>query len=398
MVTAIVFLLILGFLVFVHELGHFVVARRNGIKASEFGFGFPPRVIGIQFLYDDEKRKKKNKKKGFRIIRGSKDGDDEQEKIDIKEANLQGLYGGTVYSLNWFPIGGFVKIKGENGEGKNDKESFASKSAWTRIKVLVAGVAMNFIFAWIFFSIGFMLGTPQEVVNDKSPNSKIMITAVEKNSPAEKMGIIDGDIILTMQTNDGKNTQIRTVKNLQDYVAQFKGREMTLNIKRNGNSIILTGTPRMEVSENEGLLGIALAQVETIKYPFFSAFGKGFVETKDAVVMTYDFLFKIFSGDKVAMSGVGSIIEVAHVTNKIIPMGLAAVIRLVAIFSINLAVLNILPIPALDGGRILFILIEKIKGSPVNQKVEQAFHGTGLMLLMLLMLFLAGRDLMRIFG
>jgi len=171
MLTVIVFVVILGILVFVHELGHFVVARRNGIKAEEFGFGFPPRIVGIQFLEPVKK---------WRIIWGSKDGDDANEKRDLQEAHEKRFAGGTIYSLNWLPIGGFVRIKGEDGDGKNDADSFASKSPWIRIKVLAAGVIMNFILAWLLLSITFMIGSYQDVTGENISGSKILIESIEK--------------------------------------------------------------------------------------------------------------------------------------------------------------------------------------------------------------------------
>src|SRR6185369_10286084 len=175
MLTLLVFIVILGILVFVHELGHFMVARRNGIKAEEFGFGFPPRIIGI---YKDDKGK--NGSASWRIVRGSR---------DVVSKN-------TVYSLNWFPIGGFVRIKGEDGDGKKEEDSFASKSAWIRIKVLSAGVTMNFILAWVLLSMTFMVGSYQDVTGEHNAGAKILIESIEQDSPAEKMGLKIGDVIL----------------------------------------------------------------------------------------------------------------------------------------------------------------------------------------------------------
>lgn len=392
MLTFVVFALILGFLVFVHELGHFAVARRNGIHTKEFGFGFPPRVVGIQFLYKDAACSEHNKKKPFRIVWGSKDGDDEQEKKDLQEAEKKGLYGGTVYSLNWIPIGGFVKIKGEDGDHRKDKDSFSSKSPWTRIKVLGAGVAMNFLAAWIFFSLAFMLGTPAEYVG------KIVIGEVEKNSPAEIMGLRQGDIAAQRQVNDGRETMIRSVEDLQQYVAQFKGREMALDVIRGGNDISLKGIPRSEVVKGQGLLGIQLVQIENDQHGFFESLYLGLEETWSVVLLTLGFIAKIFVGNKEVINGVSGIVGIAQFTGSVIPLGFSALARFIGMLSVNLAVLNILPIPALDGGRIIFVVIEKIKGSPIHEKTEQLVHGIGFILLMLLMLWVTYRDIARIFG
>ena len=201
MLTLIVFLIILGLLVFVHELGHFVVARRNGIKCEEFGFGFPPRAIGCYF---NEKSKK------WEIVAGNKHVESEN----------------TIYSLNWFPLGGFVRIKGENGEGNSDKDSFASKSAWIRIKVLAAGVIMNFILAWVLFSFLLFLGVNQEVdQNDTSvKGAKIQIATVVPKSPAYEMGIREGDVVVKCVGEDVRCAKgFSNIAELQSFVSDNKG-------------------------------------------------------------------------------------------------------------------------------------------------------------------------------
>lgn len=369
MVTILVFILILGFLVFVHELGHFLVARRNGIKADEFGFGFPPRICG--FVKDEKTNR-------WIFVKGGQ---------EIQSKN-------TIYSINWLPLGGFVRIKGEDGSGTNDTESFASKSAWTRVKVLLAGVLMNALFAWLFFSIGFMLGTYQEV-DPNTPGSQVVITTVEPNSPAASMGIQPNDFILPQQiASNGQPIELKTVTDFQNYIAANKGVAITLELKRGATDMAVTGTPRLQVQADQGLLGVGLTQVAKVRYSFFSALWQGVQEIGNVSLMMVDVLKTLISGGKgVEVSG---IVGVAAVTGQVIPLGLAAIMRLVAIFSLNLAFINALPIPALDGGRILFIVIEKIKGSPVSQKVEQAFHTTGFALLMLLMVVVTYHDLARL--
>jgi regulator of sigma E protease len=368
--TILVFLLILGFLVFVHELGHFLVARKNGIKCDEFGFGFPPRAIGV--VHDDKKGK-------WILIKGNKDV----------------IFKNTIYSLNWFPIGGFVKIKGENGDDKKDSDSFANKSAWARIAVLAAGVTMNFIFAWLFLSITFMSGTPQEAIDPSNPNSQIMITSIEDSSPASSMGLKPGDIVEKNQiASNGQIIVLNDTKNFQDFIGENKGQQINLKIRRGTNELELLGTPRAQTEEGKGLLGVGLTQVETVKYSVFEAFWKGLQETGNILLMMFDVLKNLLAGaGGVEVSG---IVGIAQVTGQVIPMGFVAVLRLVAIFSLNLALINALPFPALDGGRVLFILIEKLKGSPVSQKIEQAFHTAGFVLLMLLMVVVTYRDIIKL--
>ncbi|EKD58983.1 MAG: hypothetical protein ACD_56C00014G0004 [uncultured bacterium] len=370
MLTLIVFLVILGLLVFVHELGHFVVARRNGIKCDEFGFGFPPRAIGVF----------KNEKKGkWQLVVGNK---------HVESKN-------TIYSLNWFPLGGFVKIKGEDGEGKKEKDSFASKTAWVRIKVLAAGVTMNFILAWVLFSWLLTMGINQEVDQDDTTVSgtKIQIVTVAPKSPAYEMGIREGDTVVKCEGADVIcGNGFANIAELQSFVAENKGKEITLQISRGNDVLEFTGTPRSEAPEGEGLLGVGLAQTIFVKYSLWEAIKQGPVVMWNVLIMMGIVIGSLFAGDT---TNIGGPLAIAHFTKQATALGFASVVQLAALLSINLGIVNILPIPALDGGRILFVLIEKIKGSPVSQETEGTMHTIGFFLLMLLMVYLVVHDLMR---
>lgn len=369
MLTVLVFIIILGFLVFVHELGHFFVARRNGIKAEEFGFGFPPRALGV--VKDDETGR-------WGIVKGNQ---------EIESEN-------TIYSLNWIPIGGFVRIKGENGNDKSARDSFAGKSAWTRIKVLAAGVAMNFVFAWILFSYGFMFGTPQEVESLDVPGAVIMIQQVEESSPAMAMGLKAGDVISRSQKGDsGENIKLASVSQLQDFISAHGGKELSLNVIRGQERFEAKGAP-VASSDGRARLGISLAQVATVEYGFFAAFREGFFEMGGVFLLIADVFGKLFAGEQAGLDVTG-IVGIAVYTGQVIPLGIAHILRFAAILSINLGIINALPFPALDGGRILFIFIEKLKGSPVSQRVENIFHTAGFVLLMLLMAAVTWRDFIR---
>lgn len=401
----VILILIIGTLVFVHELGHFVVARRNGVKASEFGFGFPPRIVGFQFLREvGVTGKKKKLFSKWRIIWGGKDGDDENEISDLHEAHEKKLQGGTIYSLNWFPLGGFVKIKGEDGGNKNDADSFAGKSAWKRIKILAAGVVMNFIFAWFLLSIVFMLGAPEQINSDASsnnPKSKIQISEIIVGAPASVMGFKIGDEILKTQKNlAGEKVALKNIKEVQEFINANKGQEITLEILRGKEKLSLKGTPRIDAPQGQGALGIALAETSLVKYPFFMAIWKGLLAVWEMTAMIFVGLFglikMLFSGHG-GSADVAGPVGIAILTKEVANLGLVYLIQFAAILSVNLGIVNILPIPALDGGRILFILIEKIKGSPVSQKVEQTFHTLFFALLMLLMLLVTYKDIARLF-
>ncbi|KKW07583.1 MAG: Membrane-associated zinc metalloprotease [Candidatus Moranbacteria bacterium GW2011_GWE1_49_15] len=362
----IIFILILGLLVLVHELGHFLVAKRNGITSHEFGFGFPPRVFGV---YRNEKGK-------WKFVRGSR---------DVKTKN-------TIYSLNWFPIGGFVKIKGEDGSGQNEPDSFANKSAWARIKVLLAGVIMNFVLAWVLFSIGFMIGTYQEVSETDAPGSKILVNMVAEGSPAQSMGLRLGDELVFGM--DGEKVEFKTVKDVQDFIGLHKGEEIALGVQREEETVELKGVPRSESVENQGALGIGLAQVEIVRYSFFQALYYGLVEMKNVFILMGITIKELFVGQTAGVDVTG-IIGIAVYTGQVIPLGIVQILRFAAILSINLGIINALPFPALDGGRVLFILIEKIKGSPVSEKIEHAFHMIGFMLLIFLMVVVTFKDIIR---
>lgn len=375
MLTIIVFILILGVLIFVHEMGHFLVAIRNGIKADEFGFGFPPRIFG---LVKDEKSGK------YKFILGSK---------DIKSKN-------TVYSLNWIPLGGFVKIKGESGEGKSESDSFAGKSAWIRTKVLAAGVIMNFFLAWVLLSITLMIGAPQAIDDSENiKDAKVQISQVVPGAPAEEMGLKMGDEIYAAGAIGQKVwSEIKTTEAVQVLADKNKGKEIILKIKRGQETLELKGTPRMEYPENQGPLGISLSRTAIISYPWYESIWMGLAAVFNLTLAIFAAIFGIFKslflGGGVPVDVAGPV-GIAILTKQVTALGLVYVLQFTAILSINLGIINGLPFPALDGGRILFILIEKIKGSRVSQKAEQITHTVGFFLLIALMVLVTFRDFVR---
>ena len=392
MLTILIFIVLLGLLVFVHELGHFLVARRNGIRVDEFGFGFPPRLMGI---HKDDKTKK------WRILIGEKE-------IFLPRFLLM-IFGGlaqtpvlpkqdedvrsTIYSLNWIPLGGFVKIAGEDGHDTSDPESFASKSAWVRVKVLAAGVFMNFLLAWVLISIVLMLGLPQPIdpsEHGKYPNARIQILSVSKGAPAEVMGLKMGDAILTI---NGK--PMTSLEQVSGEIASHKGQNIAIDIDRFGEKMTLSGMPRTEYAPTEGALGISFSETAVVSYPWYEAFYRGAITTYDITMAIFDAFGKmiasLFGAEKTPLDVTGPV-GIVYLTKQMSDLGLPYLLQFAALLSINLGIINILPIPALDGGRILFILIEKLKGSPVSRKVEGMIHQVGFVLLLLLMLLVTVRD------
>ncbi len=372
MFTIIIFILILGLLIFVHELGHFLTAIRNGVKADEFGFGFPPRIIG--FVKDEKTGK-------YKIVPGNK---------ELESKN-------TIYSLNWIPLGGFVKIKGESGENK-DSDSLVSKSAWIKTKILSAGVLMNFILAWFLLTVVFIIGAPESIDDSVvAHNAKVQIAQVVPGTPAEKMGILIGDTILKIE-NSEKMSKVKYIKDAQEIINESKGEEIILTIDRGSEILKLKGVPRKEYPDNQGSLGISLARTTVKSYPWYESLGRGLTAVGNMIYMIFAtmvaFVGSLFSGKKMAMDVAGPV-GIAFMTKQVTALGLVYLLQFTAILSINLGIINALPFPALDGGRIFFILIEKIKGSPVNQKVEQIMHTLGFFLLITLMVVVTFRDFIR---
>lgn len=371
MTTAIIFILILGVLIFVHELGHYLIAIRNGIKAEEFGFGFPPRIVGAV---------KNDKTKKYEIIWGNR---------EVKSKN-------TIFSLNWIPLGGFVNIKGENGSAVKEEDSFVSKSAWIRIKVLAAGVTMNFILAWFLLAIVFAQGAPEAIEDtQKVKDAKVQISQVVDGTPAKEMGLTIGDQVLKICTIGRECQSISKVDELKKYIDSSKGREIVLTVKRGAETFELKGSPRIDYPSDQGALGVSLARTALIQYPWYEAIGRGLTAVVDMtiliVVTLFSLLAQFLSGTKPAMDVAGPI-GIAIMTKQVSALGFTYVLQFAAMLSINLAIINILPFPALDGGRIFFILIEKLKGSPVNQKFENMANSIGMLLLLLLMVVVTFHD------
>jgi regulator of sigma E protease len=366
--TILLFLLLLGLLVFVHELGHYLTAVRNGIKADEFGFGFPPRLAG---MYKDKETGK------WKFVSGN---------ADIHPDT-------TIFSFNWIPFGGFVRIRGEDQNATLEPGSFAGKPAWTRIKVLGAGVFMNFVLAWVLISIVLMLGFPQPVTDEnraKAGKADIQILGVAKGSPAEAMGIRPGDRVLSVE-----GRTVATLEEAKAAIDEKRGSEIAVGIDRFGEPLVLHGTPRKETPENEGALGVSFAETAVISYPWYEAPIRGAQATYDttmAILSALGGIVKnIFVGEKAGVDVAGPV-GIVVMTKQMSDLGIPYLLQFAAILSINLGIFNILPFPGLDGGRILFILIEKLKGSPVKETVEQWSHTVGFLLLLLLMVLVTIKD------
>ncbi|MDP2709001.1 MAG: site-2 protease family protein, partial [bacterium] len=252
--TIITFILVLSVLVFAHEFGHFMMARRFGVRSEEFGFGFPPRAFGFY----------KNDQGQWKFIWGAK---------EVKDCP------GTIYSINWLPLGGFVKIKGENGEGQAEPDSFSSRPIWQRAFMLSAGVVMNIILAAVLITGGFMIGLPQALdsgldarahVSDK----KIQIVQVMEKTPAEVAGLQIGDTILNINGNS-----FSSFESLQKFVADNVGNKLDYRIQRGQEFYDLMIMPEVLTETGLGGIGIGIIETGIVSYPWYLAIFEGIKTT-----------------------------------------------------------------------------------------------------------------------
>jgi len=369
--TIIVFILILSVLILSHELGHFISAKKLGAKVEEFGFGFPPRIFGI--------------KKGE-----------------------------TLYSLNLIPFGGFVKIYGEGGDGKKvmSKRAFCNKPIWQRAIILSMGVIMNLLVAVILLSFVHGIGAHGFVEEGQEAiykNIQVQILEVTEDSPAEKAGLRMGDIIKELSISPAVAKQskaidsrllINEVEDVQKFTARYAGEKITLTIQRGKEVLEKSLTPRITLPKGEGPIGILLAKVGVIKYPWYKSIWLGLKTTGELIITFIQLFYKLIKTLILEGTLIGEVtgpVGIAVLTSQITKLGLIYILQFTAIISINLAIINIIPIPALDGGRLLFLLIEKIKGSPINIKIEQTINSLGFILLIALMILVTFRDIVKLF-
>jgi regulator of sigma E protease len=404
LITLLVFMLMLSLLVMIHELGHFLSAKKFGVKVEEFGFGLPPRAIG--------------------------------KKI-----------GETIYSINWLPIGGFVKLFGEDREGegpvdpKDAPRAFYAKPLWQRSVVLVAGVSMNFLLAIVVLAYLFTQGV-------MVPVDRIHVEQIDAGSPAEQAGIKPNDVILSV---NGKN--VAKADEFSGYVKQHLGEQVTVVILRGASFVhhgaklddctgcqklalkmtprkeppirkadnttqsepnVLNGAicnarhalhipdpPRADVTvPKQGPIGVLISTYETRTYAWYQA---PFYGTWEAIKISWELvkgigmtIWKLISFQSVSKEVAGPI-GIAEMTGQARRAGVQAVLELMGLLSLNLAIVNILPFPALDGGRLLFVLIEAFSGKKLKSEVERYVHQIGMIILLTLILLVTINDVVKVF-
>jgi len=364
--SIIIFLIVLAILVLVHEFGHFITAKKSGIKVEEFGLGFPPKAFGYK-------------------PKGSE----------------------TEYTLNWIPFGGFVKIFGEDPDkesisGKDSSRSLINKPKYIQILVLSAGVLFNIIFAWILISLGFISGLPTSITPEQEEYARdisLLIITVVPNTPAEEAGLLAGDSILFVST-ETLAIKNPTAEEVQGLISGSGGNKISVLIERIDVEETFILSPVEGIVADNYAVGISMDRVGLLKLPFFKAIWEGFLLTiglLGAIVMA---LFNLVAGAFTGTSNLSQIsgpVGIVSIVGDAANLGFIYLISFTAFISLNLAVINLIPFPALDGGRILFVLIEGIKGSPISPKIQNGLNQFGFALLIILMLVVTYNDIIKLF-
>jgi len=398
-----IFLIILLVLVLSHEFGHFIVAKKSGIRVDEFSFGFKPKLFGF--------------KKGE-----------------------------TEYNFNAIPFGGYVKIYGENGEEESDdikreeiiitdtiektitdrgveiketitekdienkvedkdkSRSFVNKPRYIQALVLVAGVVMNFLVAWLLLSVGYMSGLPTSVSmapkNVEVSNQALTITSVLADSPAEKAGIKVGDKIISLKTDKDILENPTNTESVSEFVKNKIGKKIEVTYKRANDTGVLEVVPQSGIISNSGAIGISMDMIGKLHLPIHKAVWEGlklsWSLTEGTFVGFYTLIHDAILG-KANMDSITGPIGIVGVVGDAKQFGFIYLLSFTALISINLAVINLMPFPALDGGRLLFLLIEKIKGSRIKSEIANIVNNVGFGILMLLMAVVTLHDIVKLF-
>lgn len=359
MISAILIALIsLVSLMVLHEFGHFILAKKFGVKVEEFGIGYPPRLFG--------------------------------KKI-----------GETLYSINLLPFGAFVKIPGEI-ERLEDPGSFSQKPIWQRALIVLGGVLSFWIVSAVILSITMGIGAPTSISDDEAgnlENIRVQVAGVSANSPAEIAGIKVGDTIREFSISNSE-FPITKVKEVQELTSQYKGEEITLTIERGKEVINVSLTIRASPPAGEGAMGVALARTAIKTYSPFEAVWQGIKSTFNLTLSIiqgyYQVIVNLVKGvpSGAQLMGPVGIVDLFRQASQV---GISFFLQFIAIISIYVALFNILPIPSVDGGKFLFLMIEAIRKKPVSQKTEQKITTVCFGLLLILMVFVTIKDVVRIF-
>ena len=361
--AALLLITILVVLIVVHELGHFVAAKLLRVRVEEFGVGYPPRAITF------------------------------------------GTWGGTEYTLNWLPFGGCVRLLEEDGpeDGVQRRRagSFSSASRSRQSLILLAGVIANALFGWALFSAGFMIGMPA-IVEDGTPGAQLIVSTVVPSSPAFESGLRSGDSITSIIEEGKTGIAELTPSAVSEFVSMRGGRDLLLTYERSGVSNTITIIPAHAIipdKPSQAALGVGLALISERKLPMMEALGEA---ARQSVAALQTVLYGLGSLAYHALLGDANIrtlmgpVGLSGAVGDAASHGLGQLFGLAALISFNLVVINLLPIPALDGGRLVFVAIEAVRRKRMSYTVARLCNIAGFALIILLMLIVTYNDIGRL--
>jgi len=327
-------IIFLSIILFSHELGHFLLAKACKVPVEEFGLGFPPRILA--------------------------------KKI-----------GETEYSLNWLPFGGFNKIK---------EDGFENQPAGRRMLILLGGILVNIILGWVFFSFVFMLGSkPLVIISDLAPGSPAALAGLQKND----------EIFSVIYQNESLNAPFSSQQFI-DFVGRYKGETFTLKINREGGDMEISVGSRINPPVGEGSMGVAIVDAGSVAMPFFKSLWEAAKTTLRVIGLSFYSLYWLISkafSEPAALGALTGPVGAVALAAEVGKIGFSYLLQIMAFLSLGFAVFNILPFPGLDGGHLLFVLIEKFKGSPVSAKIRNSINTLGFSFLLLLMIFVTIKDI-----
>ncbi len=363
--SILIFFVVLFVLILVHEWGHFIVAKKTGMRVDEFGIGFPPKMFGI--------------KKGE-----------------------------TEYTFNWLPIGGFVRIWGENGEedtseltAEEKAQAFGARPKWAQALVLIAGVTMNVLFAWLLFSITFMAGVPTAVEESvASDDAQLIVAGVLPDSPAE--AVPAGAFVESLKTAEETLSPLLPSA-FSEFIQANPTEEISLTYNLgDGETETISFVPQTGLVPDDpekAIAGISLALVETQSLPFFTAVADGFTTTVFGLKQISLGLWSLVAGSvtgEADLSQVAGPVGIVGMVGDAASYGWTSLLMFTAMISLNLAIINMLPVPALDGGRLVFVAIEAITGKTIPPTWAGRVNLVGFALLMILMVVVTYNDVLRL--